>query len=216
MIQMKETIKIPHIEKDFAVDDFTNKVWETAETVLINKYWSGADAPPQRQAVARMLWTDTALYVRFDCEQHEPFVISENPDTEIEAERLWERDVCEMFIAPNPNEPEKYFEFEVAPTGEWLDFALHQLADRRETDKSFNSGMKTAAQIYENSFSAAFRVEWQAFGKKPEVDEEWRGNLFRCVGANEPTRYLAWQPTRTEKPNFHVPQSFGFFQFVKV
>lgn len=205
---------IRHIEKDFALDDFANDVWREAESVLIDKYWSGADAPPERRAVAKLLWTDAALYVRFDCEQGEPFVINSNPNTEVEAEKLWERDVCEIFVAPDAEKPEKYFEFEVAPTGEWLDYAIHQLPDRRETDTSYDSGIKTAAQIFENNYTVAFRIEWQAFNKKPNIGDEWRGNLFRCVGAGETRGYLAWQPTQTQTPNFHVPSVFGYLKFV--
>lgn len=210
---MKPTINIFHVEHDFALDDFSENIWRKSEKIEITKYWSGADAPPERRATARILWTDAALYARFDCEQHEPLVINENPQIEREAEKLWERDVCEIFIAPDANNPEKYFEFEVAPTGEWLDYAILQLSDRRETDSSYNSGIETAAQIGENSFTVIFRIEWQAFGKYPNASEVWRGNLFRCVGTDEMTRYLAWQPTRTEKPNFHVPAVFGFLRF---
>ena len=38
---------------------------------------------------------------------------------------LWDRDVCEIFIAPDEHVIERYFEFEAAPTGEWLDVAIH-------------------------------------------------------------------------------------------
>lgn len=208
-------IKIWYCENDFALDNFENDVWLACEQVLLDKYWSGIEAPPERTGAARLLWTETALYVRFDCEQGEPFVISNQPDTTKEAERLWERDVCEIFVASNPDQPEKYFEFEVAPTGEWLDYAIHQLADRRETDITYNSGIKTAAKIGANNLIVIFSVGWQAFGKKPQAGEKWRGNLFRCVGAGETRGYLAWQPTLTEKPNFHVPSVFGVFEFVK-
>jgi alpha-galactosidase len=73
--------------------------------------------------------------------------------------------------------------------------------------------MKTAARIVRNSFTVILRVEWNAFGKKPENGDAWRGNLFRCVGSGETRGYLAWQPTLTEKPNFHVPAAFGWLRF---
>ncbi len=39
------------------------------------------------------------------------------------------------------------------------------------------------------------------------------GNLFRCIGVGN-ERYLAWQPTGTPEPLFHVPEAFGWIQFV--
>jgi hypothetical protein len=33
--------------------------------------------------------------------------------------------------------------------------------------------------------------------------------LYRLEGA-KPRQYLAWSPTRTPKPDFHVPDAFGW------
>jgi hypothetical protein len=41
----------------------------------------------------------------------------------------------------------------------------------------------------------------------------WRINLFRCVGVGD-DRYLAWQPTYTAEPSFHVPEVFGWLDFL--
>ncbi|MGH9959146.1 MAG: carbohydrate-binding family 9-like protein [Pyrinomonadaceae bacterium] len=37
--------------------------------------------------------------------------------------------------------------------------------------------------------------------------------MFRCVGTGKDRGYLAWQPTRTEQPNFHIPKVFGWLIF---
>jgi hypothetical protein len=57
------------------------------------------------------------------------------------------------------------------------------------------------------------KVPWTAFGKKPESGDVWLGNLFRQVGSGETRGYLAWSPTMTRTPNFHVPEKFGEFVF---
>jgi hypothetical protein len=75
--------------------------------------------------------------------------------------------------------------------------------------------METAAKIEENCVIMGMKIPWSACGRKPETGEVWLGNIFRCVG-NEPNRgYLAWRPTFTEKPNFHVPETFGEFVFAR-
>ena len=57
-------------------------------------------------------------------------------------------------------------------------------------------------------------IPWDAFGKKPQPGDVWRGNLYRCVGEGEDRGYLAWQRTMTPVPDFHVPESFGEFRFI--
>jgi len=41
----------------------------------------------------------------------------------------------------------------------------------------------------------------------------WRANFYRIEGSKEPRFYMAWQPTRTSTPNFHVPSAFGKLRF---
>jgi len=213
---MKNRINAFFTAEEIRLEDFDNEIWRQAESVEINRYWSGEPAPAERCASARILWSENRLFVRFDCRQDEPFVINRKPNPDAEAAELWERDVCEIFVAPDLNAPEKYYEFEIAPTGEWLDFAIRQLPEKRETDKTYNAGMKTAARIGENSFTAVFTLEFKrAFGRKPKAGEAWRTNLFRCVGSGETRGYLAWHPTFTGTPGFHVPAVFGYLKFEK-
>ena len=124
--------------------------------------------------------------------------------------------MCEIFLAPDSNEFRKYFEFEIAPTGEWIDLAIYQMPNQRETDFEYISGMQTAAKIEDNKIWMAFKVEWVAFGKIPQTGELWKGNILRCVGEGETRGYLTWQPTETEKPDFHVPEKFGDFEFANI
>ena len=200
--------------EDFPITDLTNPNWKQADEVSVEKYWSGETAPIGRQFKTRILWSQNSLYVRFEANQNEPLVISETPILTSKTNGLWERDVCEIFLAPYAEEFRKYFEFEVAPTGEWIDLEIHQMPQQRETNFEFHSGMQTAAKIEKNKVWIAFKVEWQAFGKIPKAREIWKGNILRCVGSGQDRGYLTWQPTLTPKPNFHVPEKFGKFEFV--
>ncbi len=213
-VRMINKIKIAHVKNDFPIHELNNKSWEKAKAVSIEKYWSGENAPAGRQARAKLLWSNNALYVRFEANQTEPLVVNETPNLTSKTKGLWDRDVCEIFVAPNREEPNKYFEFEIAPNGEWIDLAIRQLADRRETDFDYNSGMQSAAKIEKDKVLMAIKIQWKAFGKTPKANDIWKGNLFRCVGSGETRGYLAWSPTKTEIPNFHVPEAFGEFEFV--
>ena len=180
-----------------------------------NKIVSGEKAPEGRHFRTRLLWSDTALYVRFEANQTEPLVVSEVPNLAMKTRGLWDRDVCEIFLAPNRGEYRKYFEFEIAPNGEWIDLGIHQKPDERITDWDYASGMQSKSMIGKGKVWMAIKIEWKAFGKTPKAGDVWLGNLFRCVG-KDPTRgYLAWSPTLTKEPSFHVPEKFGEFEFVK-
>lgn len=213
MERAENIVSALHVDEDVAAEDLFNALWERARAVNITRYWSGEAAPRERHAEARLLWSGEALSVRFTCRQHEPLVVSREPQTETKTMQLWERDVCEIFIAPNAEEPERYFEFEAAPTGEWIDLELWTKPEGRETDWHYTSGMTAAALIEEERVYIAMRIPWSAFRRKPEGAELWRVNLFRCVGQGATRGYLSWQPTLTPQPNFHVPSAFGYLRF---
>lgn len=208
-------LNVTYVEKNFDVADLDNSAWFSAEIVLIDRYWSTEPSPENRQFTSRLLWSDSALYVRFEAAQHEPLIMSDTPDLSQKSIGLWDRDVCEIFVAPDANRPEKYYEFEIAPTGEWLDVALEVTADGRKTDWDYHSNMSVASRVETDKVISAIKIPWPAFGRTPQTGDEWRGNLYRCIG-EDPTRgYLAWRPTHTSEPSFHVPSKFGRLKFVE-
>lgn len=214
LFETTDAVEAFRTEADVGVSDFDHDAWSLARAVHIVRYWSGEAAPPERHAEARLLWNDEALTVRFVCRQAEPLIVSETPRLERKTIGLWDRDVCEIFIAPGPCDPERYYEFEAAPTGEWLDLRLRLTPQGRETDWDFDSGMTAAERISEERIEVALRVPWSAFGvPAPRAGDIWRANIFRCVGAGESRGYLAWRPTHAPEPFFHVPEKFGRLRF---
>jgi alpha-galactosidase len=208
------TIEIQHIPHELAVGALDHPAWFSASETLINRYWSGDEAPSERHFKTRLLWSQTALYVRFEARQQEPLVVNADPDLTSKTIGLWERDVCEIFIATDRHQPNKYLEFEVAPTGEWLDLIIELKAGERITDWEYSSQMQTAAQIRDGSVVMAIIVPFASLATPPRAGDIWLGNIFRCVGTGPARGYLAWQPTETEEPNFHVPTKFGQLKFI--
>jgi hypothetical protein len=208
-----DTIEAHYSSHDLAANQLDNAEWAKAHPVAITHYWSGAKAPAGRTAEARILWSDDSICIRYVCRQTELLVVSPKPQTEKKTLGLWDRDVCEIFLAPDPSVPERYFEFEAAPTGEWIDLAIHTLPDKRETDWEFHSGMTAAARVEKEQVTIAMRVPWDHWIHKPQKGERWRANLFRCVGSGESRGYLAWRPTHAPEPAFHVPAAFGWLHF---
>jgi hypothetical protein len=207
------TIEALNSEIDLGVREFEHPAWSGASPIRIARYWSGEEAPASRHAEARIAWSEESLTVRFVCTQSEPPIVSSQPQLTRKTIGLWDRDVCEVFIAPDIKNIGRYFEFEAAPTGEWVDLAINLRSNVRDTDQVFQSGMTTAAKIADDQLTIIIRIPWSDSIPKPQRGDVWRVNLFRCVGiGNE--RYLAWQPTHTVEPNFHVPEVFGWLRFV--
>lgn len=216
------TLTATKLMSDLPLDQLIKQKWTEGASVLIERYWSGEPAPVERRASLKALWTDGALYLLFVCEQHESLVVSSDPQLNTKTVGLWERDVCEAFLQPwsgagerERGQTDKYYEFEAAPTGEWLDLALQPTADGRITDWEYRSGMTVASRVEPERVVIAMRIPWDAFGRIPKPGEVWRANFFRCVGSGDTRGYLAWQPTLTPKPNFHVPERFGELLFVE-
>jgi hypothetical protein len=207
------TVIAHHVDSALNPDDFDNNIWERCKPITIEHYWSGEKAMPSRHAEARVCWSDEALHVRFVGKQLEPLIISANPITDKKTLGLWDRDVCEIFLAPDPSNPSRYFEFEAAPTGEWVDLGITLTPTGRETDWDFASGFRTSARVENEVLRVGMWIPWSGAIPKPEAGKVWGVNLFRCVGPESPQRYLAWRPTRTPEPNFHVPEAFGRLRF---
>ena len=206
-------ITAAHTTANLGAAQFDDPAWKRAHPIKIDRYWSGEPASPGRTADARILWSEEGICVRYVCKQTEPLTVSTNPQTQKKTIGLWDRDVCEIFLAPDPQVPERYFEFEAAPTGEWIDLAIHTMPDKRDTDWEFHSGMTAAARVEKDRVTIAMRIPWDHWIHKPQKGERWRTNLFRCVGSGATRGYLAWQPTRAPEPAFHVPAAFGWLQF---
>jgi Carbohydrate family 9 binding domain-like len=210
----KSEIKIKFIENELSPE--TSLSILNADPTDVKKYWSGNVAPVGRHFKVRLLWSRTALYVLFEANQREPLVVSDKPDLDKKTLGLWNRDVCEIFLAPDKSESRKYFEFEVAPTGEWVDVALDLTSGERKSDWDYKSEMTViSVGSRKNSVAMLIKIPWQALGAVPKAGDVWLGNILRCVGKDPDRGYLAWSPTMTKNPNFHVPEKFGKFIFQK-
>lgn len=208
-----KVIVAPFIANTVSVEDFDHDAWENCVSIPIKHYWSGEAAPESRHALVKACWTNESLNVRFVCQQQEPLIVTSSPVLDRKTLGLWERDVCEVFVAPDTSESWRYFEFEAAPSGEWIDLGLIVTASGRITDWEFSSGMSNAARLDQGKLQIIIQIPWSNVLPRPEEGVEWRANFFRCVGLHPTERYLAWLPTRSAEPNFHVPDAFGTLRF---
>ncbi len=183
--------------------------WAKASPILFCSDWQGKNADPGRQTVARLLWTPETLYLRFECRYRELFVFH---DSEADGRRdhLWDRDVGEVFLQPDPEKTGYYREFEVSPNGMWIDLDIFP-GGRRD----LQSGLRRSVWLDQpqHSWAAELAIPMAALVANFNPHVQWRANFYRVEGAREPRFYSAWRPTFSPRPNFHVPAAFGKLRF---
>jgi alpha-galactosidase len=186
--------------------------WKIAIPVKFDSDWQGKNPDPGRQTQVLALWTEKTLYLRFECRYRELLLFTDGGPSG-RRDHLWERDVAEAFLQPDPSKEHYYREFEVSPNGMWIDLDISPggLADLR-------SEMQRSVFLDDKShiWSAELAIPIKALTQDFDPTSIWRVNFYRVEGKKEPRAYLAWQATNTPQPNFHVPSAFGRMRFVGV
>src|SRR5450755_985876 len=209
--------QVPHAPGDPALSsDPSSPVWRNAGVTSISKDCSLQTDYPALSTQVRSFWTDTHLYLLFSCPFKELNVfrpaLGGGP-----RDKLWDRDVVEMFLGDDWTNIRHYREFEISPTGDWVDLAID--LDHENSNPSWRSGWTTAARIDEKAriWYAAARIPLSAVSAAPvKPGTKWRANLYRIdgLGADPQRHFLCWQPTCVvnRDPN-HVPENFGTLVF---
>src|SRR5258708_1327480 len=188
----------------------STKEWESAQPARFDADWRGRDSDPALETEVRVLWSPSTLYLRFACRYRELFVFGDS-DPNGRRDHLWDRDVAEAFLQPDPVRERYYREFEVSPNGMWIDLDIFPggLADLKSSlEKS------VVLDANQHRWAAELSIPMKALTRGFDPKSTWRANFYRVEGTKEPRAYMAWRPTDTVEPNFHVPQAFGRLRFV--
>jgi alpha-galactosidase len=183
--------------------------WKSANPIAFCADWQGKNADPSRETQVHILWSEQNLYLRFECRFCELFLFADSaPDGR--RDQLWDRDVVEAFFQPDPAREGHYKEFEVSPNGMWIDLDIFP-GGRSD----LKSGMRRSVVLDQGAktWSAEVAIPIRAVTASFDPSLIWRANFYRVEGKQEPRAYLAWQPTLTPQPNFHVPARFGSLRF---
>jgi hypothetical protein len=185
----------------------TDAEWEQVLPVIYCADWRSEKSDPQRQTEARLLWSPDHLFVRFLCRYREIYIYDGPPRRR---DKLWLRDVADMFVQPDSDGPGHYKEFEVGPNGDWLDLDID---NGRKSILFCGLKIRVTCDSKARIWIAALAIPMNCLTARFDPGRIWRINLFRIEG-QEPNRfYSAWRPTHTVSPNFHVPELFGELHF---
>src|SRR5439155_25644993 len=115
---------VPHVSQAPELNtDPHSRTWAHASATWIARDCTRQNNYPKIKTEVRGFWTDSDLYLLFI-----------SPDTELnlwlpadntkDRLKLWDRDVVEFFLGDDWIEINHYREFEIAPTGDWVDMAI--------------------------------------------------------------------------------------------
>jgi len=191
----------------------TQEAWAKAQPVRFDADWQGANADAQRETEVRLLWTRQTLFLRFRCRYRNLTTFSDS-DPDGRRHQLWDRDVAEVFLQPDPSDPRHYWEFEVSPSGQWIDLDINPAKPPGHKENP-HSAMKSRVYLDEEQriWTAEIALPMRTLAPAFDPTADWRVNFFRVEGPTEPRFYSSWRPTNTAKPSFHVPEAFGKLSF---
>jgi len=221
-------LTIPYVTRAGAVTaDPAASMWAGGATASLFKDCTRSVDYPDLKTEIRAFWTDTHVYFLF-VNPYRALNVFLPAQGDEDRDKLWDRDVVEMFLGDDWKNIERYREFEIAPTGDRVDLAID--FERKQYDQTWSSGWQTAARVDEEAriWYAAARIPLSAVSVDPvEPGTRWRMNLYRIdgergkggergEGPDAQRRFLCWQPTCVvdRDPN-HVPEAFGTLIFAK-
>jgi alpha-galactosidase len=183
--------------------------WQRTAPITFCADWQGKNPDPRRETRVRVLWSQQTLYFRFECRYRELYLFA-NSDPNGRRDHLWDRDVAEVFVQPDPSRPRYYKEFEISPNGLWIDLNISA-----GPVEDLKSGMQRSVWLDEaaHTWAAELAIPMTSVTARFDPRAIWRVNFYRVEGGLEPRFYSAWQPTNTPQPNFHVPEAFGRMRF---
>lgn len=201
---------------------WSKKLWNNTNTIRLENYIR--DYPshfPETQA--RLRYDKENIYVIFHVKDR--YVKATAKETN---GRVWEDSCVEFFFTPGPDVSRGYFNLETNCKGIFL------LQYHKGSGKGGYVDLKDAGQIeishsleknVENetakplTWIIEYRIPFSILSKYMEVDYpesgvKWRANFYKIVGdkTSHPHR-LTWAPIVHPKPNFHLPEFFGWLEF---
>ncbi len=213
--------RVPHAPEPLDDDAVVGPwVWESVPR-LPPLLCSDGRGPAIWQTAVRVCRDAFGLAVRFDCADRTVWGTFTERD-----EPLWQEEVVELFLALGPEDPRRYFEFEVSPRGVLFDARVDNPTGKRgdmtvETDwncPGIRWGAGSTDLLHPSGegqdWWAALVLPWAALVSPSEAiapPETLRANFYRIERPpGAVPEFSAWSPTLADPPDFHQPARFGF------
>ncbi len=188
-------------------------IWSMAEVMTDFTFaWENRSTP---KTEFRALWNQQDLHFRFDCHDND-LVLAGGATVK---DRALGSDRVEIFFAPdlslNP-----YYCLEMTPRGDAL---AYKAKFYREIDWNWSClGLHLEAQIQGDHYTVSGFIPLSTLIElnvlKPHARDfsvgVYRAEFSRNAEGSVHAGWMPWVNPHTDKPDFHVPSSFGVFDLV--
>ena len=153
----------------------------------------GSEALAGQTTTARIVWTDVAIYVAFECHEANPSAMRTMiPERD---GLVYTDDSVELFLSPWPG-TDRYYHFVVNSRG--------VLRDELRQDASWSCGAVAAAGRMTGGWTVELSIPLAELALDGAVGSEWAVNF--CRSETPHSELSSWAPCRT---SFHEVGSFG-------
>ncbi|SEG56919.1 carbohydrate-binding family 9-like protein [Vibrio hangzhouensis] len=194
-------------------DSVSSSVWDSANTLTdFTLPWRDA-VPPNTEFKA--LWNDDALYIQYRVEDQN-VVIGENPER-----GALDSDRVEIFLSQD-KQLSNYYTLEVDATTQFYSMHAQYDLDRKKigsrNDKWHWDNVETYGSKTNNGYHVEMKIPletitkldlWQNSDKTVLLCALMRAEFTRLDSGDIDMAWMTWVDPKTEKPNFHNPDTFG-------
>ncbi len=185
--------------------------WSAADVLADFAFpWENRPAP---KTEFRALWNATHFHFRFDCEDNDLVL----PDGATAKDRALGSDRVEIFFAPDLN-LKPYFSLEMTPKADVLAYEANFY---REINWDWQcEGLQIDAHIANNHYNVSGSIPLETLRTlKVLRSREIFAGIYRAEfdHNSDGTVHSGWMPwvnPNTERPDFHVPASFGILELM--
>lgn len=206
-----------YIIKKVNENEINEKIWDNIESVKMDNFpWDTTGYKPE--ASAKVFYTENELRVQLTGTEKKIRIeekIFNNP--------VWEDSCVEFFFMPDPENDNRYFNFETNACGNLVLQVDNKPPVRHYMNYVNPSYFEIKADVNDSNIEEyndfkPWRVEYKipfefikVFFKNfdPKPGYKMRGNFTKCGDKTETPHWGTWAKIETEEPAYHVPQYFN-------
>ena len=187
--------------------------WSTANSLNSFAFsWEDRNAP---HTEFRALWDDMHLHFRFDC-LDDDLVLPDGPTAK---DRVLGSDRVEIFLAPDLS-LKPYYCLEMSPHGDVLAYEANFY---REINWNWIcAGLQIHALIDNNRYTVSGGIPLDTLRATNVLKHDsceifaglYRADFHRKHDGTIHSGWMPWVNPKTERPDFHVPGSFGVLELM--
>lgn len=176
------------------------------------------DFPYKPTVSVQIAYNENELFLRYKVnEQSVKAEITEHNG------RVWTDSCVEFFLSPEGND--EYYNLEMTCIGTTLlgfmkkgEPPIYASNEKIATIRRISSlgNLPFPEEKLDTQWDITIAIPWEVFFKhtlKPIQGKKMRGNFYKCGDELSVPHFISWTKIKTEKPSFHVPESFGGLEF---